>query len=236
MLIFTIASTKGGVGKSTFILNLATFIQSLGKKVAVLDADTQGTVNKWNKVREYIRNDSNDDIQPLFVASARGEVLLEIANDKKNQGYVVLIDSPGVDDSNMRGALLRSDYVITSCPPSPVDLWEVESLIDILKKLRNIQNRKIPLILFFNKVPPRHSDIVVKEANGFLKTNNINPDYIVPTYICERASLKHSIKDGRGVVEYSPTDQKAINEIKNCYNDIEKYIASTKYNIQSLYN
>ena len=231
MLIFTIASTKGGVGKSTFILNLATFIQSLGKKVAVLDADAQGTVSKWNKVREYIRNDSNDDIQPLFVASARGEALLEIANDKKNQGYIVLIDSPGVDDSNMRGALLRSDYVITSCPPSPVDLWEVESLIDILKKLRNIQNRKIPLILFFNKVPPRHSDVVIKEANGFLEVNNINPNYIVPTYICERASFKHSIKDGRGVVEHSPTDQKAINEIKNCYNDIKKYIASTKQNI-----
>ncbi|MDC0865114.1 ParA family protein [Rickettsiaceae bacterium] len=84
MSIFTVASTKGGVGKSTFILNLATVIQNSGKKVAILDADAQGTVSKWNKVREYIR--ANDSLLPsLFVASARGEALLEIANDKKNK-------------------------------------------------------------------------------------------------------------------------------------------------------
>jgi chromosome partitioning protein len=227
MNIFTIASTKGGVGKSTFILNLATVIQNTGKKVAILDADAQGTVSKWNKVREYIRQD-NEQLPSLFVASARGEALLEIAADKKQQGYTVLIDSAGVDDSNMRAALLRSDYVITTCPPSPVDLWEVETLLNILKKLRNIQNRKIPLILVFNKVPPRYQQGAIKEAQTFFDTNNIYPDYILPTCICERAAFKHSIKDGTGVIEYSPQDPKAIAEIKNCFKDIELFISSNK--------
>ena len=39
MTIITIASTKGGVGKSTFILNLATVMLNKGRKVAILDAD-----------------------------------------------------------------------------------------------------------------------------------------------------------------------------------------------------
>jgi len=38
---------------------------------------------------------SGDKITPLFLVEARGEDLLEIANDKKQQRYVVLIDSPG---------------------------------------------------------------------------------------------------------------------------------------------
>ena len=54
MAIITIASTKGGVGKSTFILNLATVMLNHGKKVAILDADNQNTVSKWHKVREYV--------------------------------------------------------------------------------------------------------------------------------------------------------------------------------------
>lgn len=225
MYIFTIASTKGGVGKSTFILNLATVIQNSGKKVAILDADAQGTVSKWNKVREYIRQ-GDKQLPPLFVASARGEALLEIANDKKNQGYIVLIDSPGVDDSNMRSALLRSDFIITTCPTSPVDLWEVETLMNILKKLQNIQNRKIPLILVFNKVPSRHQEGSIREAKDFFESNNIYPDHILPTCICERAAFKHSIKDGTGVIEHSPPDPKAITEIKNCFKEIEILIQS----------
>lgn len=205
MSIYTVASTKGGVGKSTFVLNLATTIHSTGRKVAVLDADAQGTVSKWNKVREYIRQ-GESSIPPLFVVSARGEALLEIANDKKNQGYTVLIDSPGVDDSNMRAALLRSDYVITTCPISPVDLWEVETLIDIQKRLQEIQNRKIPLMLVFNKVSPRHETGSVKEAKEFFATNNIFPNHIISSCLCERAVFKHSIKDGKGVIEYTPSE------------------------------
>lgn len=219
MYIITIASTKGGVGKSTFVLNLATVLLNQGKKVAVLDADSQGTIGKWSKVRDYMI-EVGEKIQQLFVAGVRGEALLEIANDKKQQGYFVLIDSPGVDDSNMRNALLRSDLVITTCATSAVDLWEIESLINILKKLQTIQNRKIPLLLVFNKVPSIHSNLAIEEAKIFFDQNNINPNYILKSVIKERVAFKHSIKSGRGVIECSPQDDKAIKEIKDCANEI----------------
>ncbi len=228
MTIITIASTKGGVGKSTFILNLATVMLNKGKKVAILDADNQNTVSKWNRVREYVTNEG-EKLPEIFVAGARGESLLEIANDKKRQGYYVLIDSPGVDDTNMRAALLRSDFVITTCPPSAVDLWEVESLINILKKLQLIQNRPLPLILIFNKVPTRHSASALDEALTFFEQNNINPNYILKSNIKDRVAFKHSIKDGKGVIETSPTDYKAIGEIVACYEEIAQIIKT--YNI-----
>ena len=41
MYIITIASTKGGVGKSTLVLNLATTLLNQGKKVAVLAGKVQ---------------------------------------------------------------------------------------------------------------------------------------------------------------------------------------------------
>ena len=219
MYIITIASTKGGVGKSTFVLNLATVLLNQGKKVAVLDADSQGTVNKWSKVRDYMI-DSDENISKLFVAGVRGEALLEIANDKKQQGYFVLIDSPGVDDSNMRSSLLRSDVVITTCPTSAIDLWEIESLMAILKKLQTVQGRKIPLILLFNKVPSIHSNQAIKEATDFFDQNNIIPDYILESTIKERVAFKHSIKSGIGVIECSPRDEKAVSEIEGCAKEI----------------
>ncbi len=226
MAIITIASTKGGVGKSTFILNLATVMLNHGKKVAILDADNQNTVSKWHKVREYVIS-TGEKLSELFVASARGETLLDIANNKSDQGYFVLIDSPGVDDSNMRSALLRSHYVITTCPPSPVDLWEVETLLNILKKLQLTQDRRIPLILIFNKVPTRHAATALNDALIFFEHNNIMPSYILKSSIKDRASFKNSIKDGKGVIESSPTDHKAVAEIESCYEEIMQIIKST---------
>jgi len=219
MYIITIASTKGGVGKSTFILNLATVMLNKGRKVAILDADSQSTISKWNKVREFMIHEG-EKLTEMFVVSARGEALLEIANDKKNQGYIVLIDSPGVDDINMRAALLRSDFVITTCPPSPVDLWEVESLMNILKQLQGTQSRRLPLMLVFTKVPTRHSALAINDALKFFEHNNITPAHILNSVIKERAIFKHSIRDGRGVIEYSPPDHKATEEIATCYEEI----------------
>jgi chromosome partitioning protein len=219
MYIITIASTKGGVGKSTLVLNLATTLLNQGKKVAVLDADSQGTLGKWSKVREYMI-DSGDKIPSLFVAGVRGEALLEIANDKKQQGYIVLIDSPGVDDSNMRSSLLRSDAIVTACSTSAVDLWEVESLMAVLKKLQTVQSRKIPLLLLFNKVPSRHAKTATQEASDFFAQNNINPDFILESSIKERVAFKHSIKSGRGVIECSPLDDKAAAEIREASKEI----------------
>jgi len=219
MNILTIASTKGGVGKSTFIINLASIFLNEDKKVAVLDADTQNTVSKWNRVREFMIAEGAP-LKQMFVASARGNTLLEIAQDKKQQGYTVLIDSPGVDDSNMRAALLRSDYILTLCSPSPVELWEVESLQKILGQLQIIQNRKLPLALIFNKVPTHHSILAISDAIKFFEDNNIIPDYIIKSPIKERVVFKHSIRDGKGVVDYSPLDQKAKQEMYNCYNEL----------------
>jgi chromosome partitioning protein len=223
MPIITVASTKGGVGKSTFVLNLAVALLYEGKKVAVLDADLQGTVSKWHKIREFMRSEGVG-LQGMFVASARGDALLEIANDKRNQGYIVLIDSPGVDDHNMRTALLRSDFVITICPVSPVDLWEIETLISVMKKLRENQKRKIPLILVFNKVPGRYAESAFNEACEFFDQNSIFPDYIMKASLKERSSFKHSIRDGRGVLEYSPVDTKARDDILSCKNELFKII------------
>ena len=45
--IITIAQQKGGSGKTTLAVTLATAFLSMGKTVALLDTDPQGSLGKW---------------------------------------------------------------------------------------------------------------------------------------------------------------------------------------------
>ena len=148
MPVITIASTKGGVGKSTLAVNLSAQFAVQGHDVALLDADPQGSAFKWNTVRQAVI-DEGVKLSPIFVASVQGQTLLDLSKEKADQGYYVFIDSAGVDNQSTRSALVRSDYVLMVAAPSTLDLWELGTLlkaIDGLGKGTEAERPGIPAV------------------------------------------------------------------------------------------
>ena len=64
MNVITLASRKGGSGKSTLTAHLAAFAQKLGHRSLILDADPQGSLTLWHSLRA--------DGQPPLENAARG--------------------------------------------------------------------------------------------------------------------------------------------------------------------
>ncbi|MEM6524704.1 MAG: ParA family protein, partial [Bacteroidota bacterium] len=220
-----IASTKGGVGKSTIGLNLTCELSS-DHKVVLLDADPQGTAIKWSSVRTYMIEEENLDLQSIFIASMQGESLLEMAIEKSETGHIVFIDTRGADSKSTRSALLRCDYILTFSAPSPADLWEVEVIIDMAKSLGKIQKKKIPVLLAYNRVPTNRRVTSVRDAKEYLDENMIAPDYIFDALIHERIAFQHSIREGKAVSEYK--DSAARVEIANLADEFIQFLGVTK--------
>ena len=64
MNVITLASRKGGAGKSTLTAQLAAQAHAQGKRVLVIDADPQGSLKLWHSLRP--------DALPKLVTPERG--------------------------------------------------------------------------------------------------------------------------------------------------------------------
>ncbi len=50
MMIISVVSTKGGVGKTTLVANLAGYLSRVGKSVLMIDADPQPSLSSYYKI------------------------------------------------------------------------------------------------------------------------------------------------------------------------------------------
>lgn len=223
MPIITIASTKGGVGKSTLTTNLITQISAMGHKVVCIDADPQNSLFKWNKIRELMIK-QGEPLTPVFMVSTQGEALITIAQERSAQGEYVFIDSAGVDDPNTRTALVKADYILTVSPPTAVDLWELDTMLKLVRSLEQKVNRTIPLLLAFNRVSTNKNSKTIQDALTFLDESRLFFSYVFESVIKDRISFQYAFREGKSIMEYAPIDQSARTEIHHFCNELITYL------------
>ena len=97
--IIVISNGKGGTGKSTLCMQFANYLTSIGKSVAVLDADEGQTIVDLREVEVKQRPDT-----PLpwkvWNAAENAQAFVDRAKQMGDDTYV-LVDCPGSLNSNL---------------------------------------------------------------------------------------------------------------------------------------
>ncbi len=126
MHIVTIASSKGGVGKTTITLNLAEEAARSGARVALIDMDPQGSLGGWFELREEKGRLSLHRPSPRL---ANDIPILERA------GYEwIFIDTPPALLSLIEQAIEVADLTIIPSRPGSFDLEAISPVVQLARE------------------------------------------------------------------------------------------------------
>src|SRR5215212_4595149 len=141
MKVLAVVSQKGGSGKTTLAVHLATCAHLTGLKVALIDLDPQATARRWGDKRE------EDGPEVVSDHPSRLGSLLDAA--RTNGADLVVVDTAPNADQAALGAARASDLVLIPCRPSAFDLEAVEATL----ALAEIAKRRAFVVL--NAAQPR---------------------------------------------------------------------------------
>ena len=176
--IIAISNRKGGTGKTTVSVNLAAELSMLGKRVLLVDLDSQGhcavglgiKVNRGDKVAHGIFTDPDAQLAQAVRETAFANLALAPADQMFEHGSglrderrlaralaeeeiaerfdVVIVDTPPSLDILLLNALTAANWVLVPYIPHPLSFEGVRQLMRVLLKVKTSANPNLKILGF----------------------------------------------------------------------------------------
>jgi len=205
-MIISLVNQKGGVGKTTIAINLASSFAKRGHETLLIDADPQGSVLQWQSIV---------DNQTIDVRHIPRAALHEKIDTLYRDYRHIIIDCPPAIGDITRSALVVSNLAIIPIGPSPLDIWSSKETIDLIKQARKVNSKLTRKLLICKKIVGTR---IGREAREALNTYRLT---IFETEIGQRVAYIEAMITGLSVLQYQPRGE-AANEIRTLSQEIIK--------------
>ncbi len=193
MKTVAVVSQKGGAGKTTLSVHLATAAVAARYVSLIVDTDPQATASTWAHWR-------GDLAEPEVIDCASHVLLPKKLRQAAELGAeFVVIDTPPHADIMAREACRVADLLLIPCRPRAFDLDAVRTTIDLAKASGK------PAFVLFMAGPPR-AQVAYVEARQLVEQFGLE---VAPVMLPDRAAYHHSVGAGKTAPEIEPAGKAA---------------------------
>jgi chromosome partitioning protein len=210
MPVIAVVGNKGGAGKTTLSVNLAAGLaqQSGEGRIAIIDADPQGSSLQWHEVAEV-----SDRISVFAATAALPSLIQELAG---TFNCLIVDCPPSVQAPQAVDVLKVSNLALIPVQPSPVDLWATVHIEQAISNAR-VFNPGLQSMLVINQLEARTTlSRVVREA---LKEISLP---VANTALRRRAVYRNSALEGKTVFEMGARGAAAVEELEQLIQEVNR--------------
>ncbi|QHC68917.1 AAA family ATPase (plasmid) [Rathayibacter sp. VKM Ac-2759] len=191
-MITLFGGTKGGTGKTTTAINVATCLAKDGRSVIIVDADKQRSAAKW-----HARRVDNQFEPAITLVEKQGNVFAAVRDLDRHYDHVI-VDVAGDDNQELRTAMTAAHRMIIVLRPSQLDVETLEEFTEVIDTARDF-NPELEVRSLISQAPTNHNETETVDVAEFI----VDFPQIVPleTVLYLRKAYRDTLADGRGVVE-----------------------------------
>ncbi len=183
-VIVAVGSSKGGVGKSAACQILVPNMIQRGWRVAVVDADQNGTFSRWH-------SDAYEGPQFICIHEPHEVRAVDAAQRLLDEGAdVVYIDTAGFKNLTAATAMAAADLVIIPCMSDRGSVMEAIATYEQVQGLARASRRKIPAFALCTRW--RGRGLAERAALDGLKSNSVPVLEATLSDLADIAKLTHS--------------------------------------------
>lgn len=190
-MIVSLLNQKGGVGKTTLAVHIASALALRGHRVLLVDADPQGSALDWSASRQ---TDVLFPVVGLPTKNLHREIMPHLPNYDD-----IVIDGPPRVNELARAAIIAADIVLVPVQPSPYDVWAAKEIVDLLNEASIFKSDQKSAFVINRKIVNTAIGRDVAEALA---------DYALPVFaasISQRVAFAESAAQGSTVLELEPS-------------------------------
>ena len=213
MNVITLASRKGGVGKSTLTAHLASYAHLLGHGTMVVDADPQGSLTLWHSMRASGMRCTDG----LSLQNAAQGINRILAGAQLNGFRWVFIDTAPTTWVVVQEAIRAATLVLIPVRPGFFDLAAVRETVATARDLGK------PYAVVINAAPVKRED---KEAPAVAHSRAQFDELEIPVWsgqISQRAGFLVSLAAGASAGEIEG-DHACKSEIGRLWSAVERSV------------